>query len=171
MTMNDSWGWVPGDTNYKSSTQIIHTLCEIVGKGGNFLLNVSPMGDGSIPSVQLERLDAVTAWMAKHRESVVGVRPGLEPWQFYGPSTRRDGRVYAIAIARPYESVTVRGIPVKRVTAVTALGTGSVLKFKRHTEIMQSFLPDPTGEITVFVPEADIDEYATVIAIDIDGDF
>ena len=34
MTMNDSWGWVPKDANYKSSTQIIHTLCEIVGKGG-----------------------------------------------------------------------------------------------------------------------------------------
>ena len=49
MTMNDSWGWVPKDRNYKSSTQIIHTLCEIVGKGGNFLLNVSPMGDGSHP--------------------------------------------------------------------------------------------------------------------------
>ncbi|MEY2418567.1 MAG: alpha-L-fucosidase [Actinomycetota bacterium] len=170
MTMNDSWGWVPGDTNYKSSTQIIHTLCEIVGKGGNFLLNVSPMGDGSIPDVQVERLDAVTRWMAKHREAVVGVTPGLEPWQFYGPSTRRDGRVYAIAIAKPYESVTVRGIPVKRVKAVTALGTGSSLSFKKHTAIMESFLPDPSGELTIFVPESDVDEFATVIAIDFDGD-
>jgi hypothetical protein len=65
----------------------------------------------------------------------------------------------------------VRGIPVKRVTQVTALGTGTELRYKRHTEIMQSFLPDPTGEITVTVPANDIDEFATVIAIDIDGDF
>ena len=171
MTMNDSWGWVPKDQNYKSATQIIHTLCEIVGKGGNFLLNVSPMGDGAIPDVQVERLDAVTRWMAKHRDAVVGVTPGLEPWQFYGPSTRRDARVYCIATAKPYESVTVRGIPVKRVKAVTALGTGKALSFKKHTPIMESFQPDPTGEITVFVPESDLDEFATVIAIDIDGDF
>ena len=171
MTMNDSWGWVPKDTNYKSSTQIIHTLCEIVGKGGNFLLNVSPMGDGAIPAVQIERLDAVTQWMGKHREAVVGVGPGLEPWQFYGPSTRRGSRVYCIAIAKPYESVTVRGIPVKRVRSVCALGTGNELSFKKHTPIMDSFLPDPNGEITVFVPGSDVDEYATVIAIDIDGDF
>jgi alpha-L-fucosidase len=96
------------------------------------------------------------------------VEPGLEPWQFYGPSTRRGSRIYCIAVARPYESVTIRGVPVKRVKAVTALGTGSSLKFKKHTAIMDSFLPDPTGELTVFVPEADIDEFATVIAVDID---
>jgi alpha-L-fucosidase len=166
MTMNDSWGWVPKDDNYKSSTQIIHTLCDIVAKGGNFLLNVSPMGDGSIPAVQTERLDAVTQWMASHREAVVGVEPGLEPWQFYGPSTRRGSRVYCVATARPYESITVRGIPVKQVKAVTVLGTGNALKFKKHTPIMESFLPDPTGELTIFVPESDIDQYATVIAID-----
>ncbi len=171
MTMNDSWGWVPKDTNYKSSVQIVHTLCEIVGKGGNFLLNVSPMGDGSIADVQIERLYAVTRWMRAHREAVVGVTPGLEPWQFYGPSTRRGGRVYCIALAKPYESVTVRGIPVKRVTAATVLGTGSALKFRQHTAIMESFLPDPSGEVTVFVPDADLDEFATVIALDIDGDF
>jgi alpha-L-fucosidase len=106
--------------------------------------------------------------MAKHREAVVGVTPGLEPWQFYGPSTKRDGRVYAIAIAKPYESVTIRGIPVKRVKAVTALGTGTSLSFKKHTAIMESFLPDPNGEIIVFVPPADIDEFATVLAIDFD---
>ena len=171
MTMNDSWGWVPKDTNYKSSTQIVHTLCEIVGKGGNFLLNVSPTGDGSIPDVQIERLDAVGRWMDKHRDAVVGVTSGLEPWQFYGPSTRRDGRVYCMALAKPYESITVRGLPVKRVTAATVLGTGTELKLKRHTPIMESFLPDPSGEVTVFVPGSHIDEFATVIALDIEGDF
>lgn len=171
MTMNDSWGYVPKDQNYKSSTQIIHTLCEIVGKGGNFLLNVSPMGDGALPAEQVERLDAVTRWMASHRASVVGVAPGLEPWQFYGPTTRRGSTLYCFALARPYESITVRGLPVKRVKSATVLGTGTALKTKKHTAIMESFLPDPTGELTVFVPESDLDEFATVIALEIDGDF
>lgn len=167
MTMNDSWSWVPDDQNYKSSTHIIHTLCEIVGKGGNFLLNVGPMGDGSIPEPIEERLDAVTRWMAKHRESVVGVEPGLEPWQFYGPSTRRGDTVYVMALAKPYESITVRGLPVKRVKSATVLGTGQELKFRRHTAIMESFFPDPTGEINIYVPEDVIDEFATVIALEI----
>ena len=171
MTMNDSWGWVPKDTKYKSSTTIIHTLCEIVSKGGNFLLNVSPMGDGSLPDAHNERLDAVTEWMGAHREAVVGVTPGLEPWQFYGPSTRRGGRVYCISLAQPYESITVRGLPVKRVKAATALGTGTALDIRTHTSIMDSFRSDPVGEVIVSVPADAIDKYATVIALDIEGDF
>jgi len=49
LTMNHSWGWCPGDTDYKSARQLVHTLCEVAGKGGNLLLNVSPRGDGSLP--------------------------------------------------------------------------------------------------------------------------
>ncbi len=170
MTMNDSWGWVPADTNYKSSTAIIHTLCEIVGKGGNFLLNLSPTGDGSLPAVQTERLDAVGRWMATNREAVVGVTPGLEPWQFYGPSTRRGSRLYCIALARPYEAITVRGVPVKRLKSATLLSSGAELRFRSHTAIMESFLPDPDGEITVFVPQDAIDEFATVVVLDFEGE-
>jgi alpha-L-fucosidase len=170
MTMNDSWGWVPEDTNYKSATTIIHTLCEIVGKGGNFLLNVSPMGDGALPDAHIERLDAVTRWMATHREAVVGVSPGLEPWQFYGPSTRRGSTVYCMALARPYEGITVRGVPVKRLKSATVLGSGTELKVRKHTAIMESFLPDPNGEVTAFLPQDEIDEFATVIVLEFDGD-
>lgn len=36
MTMGDAWGYVPND-NYKSTNTLIHLLCEIVCKGGNFL--------------------------------------------------------------------------------------------------------------------------------------
>ena len=110
--------------------------------------------------------------MAAHREAVVGVTPGLEPWQFYGPSTRRDGRVYCIALAKPYESITVRGLPTKRVKAVTALGTDTDARRSEPTpRSWSAFMPDPTGEMIVSVPADVIDEYATVIAIDIEGDF
>lgn len=171
MTMNDSWGWVPKDTKYKSPTTIIHTLCEIVSKGGNFLLNVSPMGDGSIPEVQIERLDAVSTWMRNHRESVVGVTPGLDPWQHHGPSTRNGNRVYCTLLAKPYESIVVRGLPVKRVTKATALGTGAELSFHTHTSILDGFKPDPTGDVIIQVPADAIDQYATVIALDVEGTF
>ncbi len=63
-TMNDSWGWNPDDTNYKSPRAIVHALCETAGRGGNLLLNVSPRGDGSLPPEQIERLDTVAQWMA-----------------------------------------------------------------------------------------------------------
>src|SRR5690606_27939935 len=40
LTMNRSWGYVPADTRYKSARDLIHTVCETAGRGGNLLLNV-----------------------------------------------------------------------------------------------------------------------------------
>src|SRR5262249_38095182 len=88
MTMNASWGYVPDDDRYKSSTEIVHTICEIAGKNGNLLLNVSPRADGSLPPEQVSRLEAVGEWMSRNGSAIRGTTAGLEPWQFYGPSTR-----------------------------------------------------------------------------------
>ncbi|MCX6008331.1 MAG: alpha-L-fucosidase [Chloroflexi bacterium] len=70
MTMNDSWGYNKDDPSYKSSTEIIQTLCEIAGKGGHLLLNVSPMGDGQLPPEQIDRLNAIADWMSRNHESI-----------------------------------------------------------------------------------------------------
>jgi alpha-L-fucosidase len=167
MTMNESWGYNPTDTDYKPARALIHTLCEVAGRGGNLLLNVSPRGDGSLPPEQLERLAAIGAWMRVNRESVSGVEAGLEPWQFYGPSTRRGDRVYLHLLMQPYDSVAVRGVPVRRVERVRALTTGTELRFTARTGIIESLMDDPTGELTIDVPRDVIDEHATVLAIDI----
>jgi alpha-L-fucosidase len=167
LTMNESWGYQPADTRYKSARQIIHTLCEASGKGGNLLLNVSPMGDGRLPPEHLERLAAIEQWMSRNSESIVGTTPGLEPWQFYGPSTRRDATIYLHALMRPYESLTVRGVYIRRVKSARALSTGEDLRFSTRCSIPDRLLnSDPLGELTIELPEGAIDQYATVIAVE-----
>jgi alpha-L-fucosidase len=168
LTMNDSWGYVPEDTDYKSARRLIHTLCETVAKGGNLLLNVSPTGSGALPVEQTERLETIATWMGRHGEAIVGVEPGLEPWQFYGPSTRRGDRVYLHLLWRPYDQVTVRGVPVKRVRRVQALGSGQELSFRIRTGIIETLFPDPDGELTIDVPAKAIDADATVLAVDLE---
>lgn len=166
MTVNESWGYNPADRHFKSPRQLIHALCEVAGKGGNLLLNVSPMGDGKIQPELLERLAEVERWMIGNGESIIGTKPGLEPWQFYGSSTRKGNRVYLHLLLKPYETISVRGVPVKRVQSVRVLATGTELKYTTRCAIMDSFNPDPLGELTIQVPEPAIDLYATAIAID-----
>jgi alpha-L-fucosidase len=167
LTMNESWGYNPEDGHYKTERALIHTLCEVAGRGGNLLLNVSPRGDGSLPPEQDERLAAIGRWMADHHRAIVGTQPGLEPWQFYGPSTRAGSTVYLHLLYRPYDTVTVRGVPVRRVRAVRHVPSGRALTFSTRTGVIESFLPDPAGEVSVTVPAGLVDGAATVLALEL----
>lgn len=166
MTMNESWSWNPADTDFKSARSLVHTLCEVVGKGGNLLLNVSPKGDGTLPPEQIDRLEHLGSWVARNGGAVLGVQSGLEPWQHYGPSTKRGTRVYVHLLARPYDTVTVRGVRVKQIERITELATGTPLEFTTRTGIVEGFGPDPDGEVTISVPQELVDGDATVLAID-----
>jgi alpha-L-fucosidase len=176
MTINESWGYNLADSHFKSARQLIHTLCEVAGKGGNLLLNVSPMGDGQIQPELLERLAVVEAWMSDNQESIIGTQPGLEPWQFYGSSTRRrdcakrsakGDRIYLHLLMKPYDTISVRGVPIKQVKSVRVLADETELHYTTRCAITDSIMnPNPLGELTIQVPEAVIDPYATVIAID-----
>ena len=170
LTMNESWGYNAADTAYKSARTLVHTLCEIASKGGNLLLNVSPMGDGQIPPAQQERLEEVAEWMSRHGESIIGTRPGLEPWQFYGPSTRKDNQIYLHLLMKPYETISVRGIPIKKVKSVKVLGNNETLTYTERCSIIDALSnPNPIGQLTISVPESAIDPLATVIAIELDS--
>jgi alpha-L-fucosidase len=167
MTMNRSWGYVPADTEYKSATEIVHSLCEVVSKGGNLLLNVSPRGDGTLPPEQAERLRAVAGWMDGHGGAIRGTEPGLEPWQFYGPSTRRGDSIFLLCPWRPYEDVVVRGLPVKRVTA-RHFATGRELAIRTRVTAQQELVnPDPIGELFIEVPSDLVEPHATVIELEV----
>jgi alpha-L-fucosidase len=72
MTINDTWGFKPHDLNFKSSTQLIRMLTETASKGGNFLLNVGPRPDGSIPEELIERLEDMGKWMDVNGEAIYG---------------------------------------------------------------------------------------------------
>jgi alpha-L-fucosidase len=168
MTMNRSWGYVPDDVQYKSAIEVVHTLCEVAGKGGNLLLNVSPTADGSLPQQQVERLEAVAGWMERSTDAIHDTEPALEPWQFYGPSTRRGDRVFLHCLWRPYEDVVIRGLPVKRVKQARHLASGTPLSFRTRTtadqDLMQS---DPVGELFVALPPDLVDPVATVVELEL----
>lgn len=166
LTMNESWGYNPVDVRYKSSLEIIHTLCEIAGRGGRLLLNVSPTGDGRLPPEQVERLDDVAKWMAVNGEAITGTAPALEAWQFYGPSMRNGDTVYLHLLMRPYGPVTVRGVRIKRVRSVRAVGSGRELAFRTRCAVLDRMLnSDPIGELVIEAPEEEFAPPATVLAV------
>ena len=70
MPISGSWGYKKSDTDFKSATTLIRNLADIASKGGNYLLNVSPTGEGTLLPEAVERLEAIGKWMKVNGESI-----------------------------------------------------------------------------------------------------
>ena len=79
--------------DYKSARELILVLCDLVSRGGNFLLDIGPTGDGRIPVIMQQRLLEMGDWLKVNGEAIYGTRyagrscqwsEGQQPAQDYG---------------------------------------------------------------------------------------
>ncbi|MFI6492919.1 alpha-L-fucosidase [Streptomyces sp. NPDC050564] len=167
LTVNDSWSYRPKDRDFKSVRQLVRYFTETIGMGGNLLLGVGPREDGTIPEEQVERVEGLGTWIAKHADAVYGTVAGLPAGHHYGPSTLSADRrtLYLMCFDAPRESISIRGLR-NAVRRVTVLGTGTELG--HH---ITGGLDTVPGVTWIDAPAAaDLDEYATVLAVELDGE-
>src|SRR5439155_24273848 len=164
MTMNNTSGFKRDDNNWKSTTTLIRHLIEIASKGGNFLLNVGPTGEGDIPDASVERLQAMGRWMSVNGESIHGTT--ASPFNFplsFGRCTQRPfdaaqgrpGKLYLHVLSWPGD---------RRITVpVRNTATKAYLLAQRDTPLqMQS----KSEGIVIELPEKMPDPDATVVVLD-----
>ena len=60
---------------YKTARTVIQTLCDVVSKNGNLLLNIPVRGDGTIDDDELAVVQGIGDWMAVNRECIFDTRP------------------------------------------------------------------------------------------------
>jgi alpha-L-fucosidase len=147
--------------------RLVRYFAETIGAGGNLLLDVGPREDGTIPAAQAERLEGLGAWIARHAAAVYGTVAGLPAGHHYGPSTLSADRrtLYLVCFDPPREAVSVRGLR-NRVRRVTVLGTGAELGHQ-----VEGGLHEVPGVTWIDAPTtADVDEHATVLAVELDGE-
>ena len=86
MTMNGTWGFKSYDDDWKDSRTLLRTLIDVSSKGGNFLLNVGPTGEGVFPEAISSRLAEMGAWMHLNGVGIHGTtvsRFGQPAWGRY----------------------------------------------------------------------------------------
>jgi len=166
MTINDSWGYQKQDHNFKSVRQIVRLLTECASQGGNLLLDVGPMSDGTITPEQEKILRELGRWTHKNAEALYGTTAGIPKDYFYGPSLLSKDRtvLYLVVYDRPVDGVYVKGIhnSIKR---VSVLG-GDELKSRRF---MRATWAGQPGILIIDLPEDAVDSDATVIKVELDG--
>src|SRR5262249_36464409 len=72
MTLNDSWGYHKSDDNWKPAKTVIRNLVECSKDAGNYLLNIGPKADGSIPEESVRILETVGQWLERNGKAVYG---------------------------------------------------------------------------------------------------
>lgn len=75
VTISQNWAYNRHDSVWKSANVLVRQLVDIVSKGGNYLLNLSPKGDGTFASQSVSRMDSIGKWIAVNKEAIYGSRP------------------------------------------------------------------------------------------------
>jgi len=145
ITLGGAWGHVPND-HYKSSTKVIHSLIEIVAKGGSLLLGVGPAPDGTLNSLQVQRLTEIGAWLEVNGNAIYGTRTANQERDGETFFTRgKDGSRYALVRLPENQPVPDKlqwkgNVPVKG-AKVTLLGYASPVKWEQKDGVVTVTIP------------------------------
>jgi alpha-L-fucosidase len=146
MTLNGHWGYHKMDQNWKPTETLVRHLVEVVSKGGNFLLNVGPTGEGIIPEPSVERLREVGRWMEANGAAIYGTSASpfeqALPWGYCTRKTTGDGAVLYLHIFDPPKdgNLVLKGMKNKAESAKLLEG-GNALTTKMQPEGLVIELP------------------------------
>ncbi len=147
--VGNSFGFNRNETgdDYASGRELIQSLCDIVSKNGNLLLNVGPTAGGAIPWPQASRLLEIGHWLRMNGEAIYGTRPwrtadATSPEGLALRFTSTDRALFAIVFdPGDAPSVTLPGVQPPEAATVTQLGRTSRPAFERTPQGLRVALP------------------------------
>jgi alpha-L-fucosidase len=123
--------------------------------GGNYLLNIGPKADGSVPEASVHILHSVGGWVDRNNAALHGVQNAkisIADGVFF---SRKDNTIYLYILNWPGTSFTIGGIHQKPKSA-RYLASGIDVKFELNgTRLVFSGLPEtsPDEVVTVIAAE------------------
>jgi alpha-L-fucosidase len=131
MTMNDSWGYHRADDNWKSSKTIVRNLVTCGNGAGNYLLNIGPKGDGSIPQQSVDALTTVGKWMSKNGQTIYESDRCQVNSSLFSGFTRKGNTLYMHVHFWPGDTVALGGLQCK-VKSAHLLASGKPIRFEQE---------------------------------------
>ncbi len=129
------WSYTP-DAKYMTGREGIHTLIDVVAKGGNLLLNIAPSPEGEWQQGAYNLLQEYGAWMKVNSSAIYNTKP-LAPYKENNICFTQDkhGYVYALYLAEENETnmpleIVIRSIAPKEGSKIKLLGSNMSLKWK-----------------------------------------
>ncbi|MGJ8630590.1 MAG: alpha-L-fucosidase [Glaciecola sp.] len=177
-TTNHTWGYSSYDHDWKSPKELLYWLVANVSKGGNFLLNVGPDGQGVIPHESANILREVGKWLVVNGEAIYDSKPWIVDKE--GPTsismkgtghrqnnkvsfdftpqdfwfTTKENKVYMIAFAQPEDNqVIVKSLHGLDIKNMRILGQTGKVNFTQTQDDVAITLPNITHSQVGYVLE------------------
>lgn len=157
-TLNTTWGYSKFDQDWKTPGVVIRRLVEIVSKGGNYLLNIGPMPDGSVPAPSTATLMEVGRWMKRNGEAIYGTTASGLPEYPWGRTTLNGKTLY----------LHVFSWPADRTIRLSGLSNGINAARLLTDPLHKLLVSSQDGNLLITVPMVMPDVRDTVIAVELD---
>lgn len=126
------------DIEYLTGGDIVRTLVDTVSKNGNFLLDIGPTNNGSIPAIMSKGLTDAGTWIKAHGESIYSTRfwfrtPGTGAFRY----TLNQKAFFVHYIGTPPSSITIPDpvpwLPGDTVTVLGGRQNGTVINASKNS--------------------------------------
>ncbi len=160
---HDTWGYRSWQVRENAPAMIrekIRELAFVTARGGNYVMNFGPKGDGSIIEFEAEVIRGVGRWVHAHSDAIFDARP--EPYLAldFGYATSRPGQLFLF----------VKDVPADGVLRIpgwqAATPKAHVLTDSGDNELACSIAD---GVLAIKLPWKKVDPDLTVVAIDCDS--
>jgi len=159
MTMNGSWGYHKADDDWKTPKTIVRNLVTCAHDTGNYLLNIGPKPDGSIPEESVAILTAVGKWMERSGASIYQSEPCQPSRSEFAGFSRKGNTLYMHVHFWPGSTVALGGL-TSQVKSARLLASGKEVKFEQEKFRVRF----------VDLPEKAPDDPVTTVAVECDGE-
>jgi alpha-L-fucosidase len=136
-----------GEAETIAPDELIYLLVDIVSKNGNLLLDVGPEADGTIPAVQMTRLQALGVWLQQNGEAIYGSHPwkratGETAEGIRVRFTQKNMAVYATLLGQPKAaSITLKSLSLKEGSKIYLIGEDKPLVWSKQDSDIRVSLP------------------------------
>ncbi|MGJ8640951.1 MAG: alpha-L-fucosidase [Opitutaceae bacterium] len=145
-TTNNSWSYAWYDQNWKSPKEIAERLVRVAARGGSYMLNVGPKGDGSLPAKAVETLEESGAWIQSHGEAIYGTTGSPFDQGFsWGDITRKGDDIYLHVFDWPAAGQLRLADLGAKVTAAEFLHDSTKVGFTQDGSIIEVNLGSQVG--------------------------
>jgi alpha-L-fucosidase len=157
ITLGGAWGYVPNE-QLKSTATIIHTLIEVVAKGGSLLLGIGPKADGTLQEEEIVRLKEIGAWLSLNGNAIYNTRTTDKyiDGNIYFTQSKDAETLYALANLPEHTAVPAviewTGNIPKKGSKMKLLQTGANVKWSVEGDKVKVVVPAALQKSTTDIP-------------------